>query len=86
MLMAKGENTVVERLARAIQVAHGDGGSEELFGSNIEAANAVLEVLKDPPQDMLQELNSWAVCSGYIDEGWSAAFELAIRNGSEVDS
>lgn len=43
----------------------------------VSVARAVLAVLRDPTPEMVDALNSWAQCEGYIEKGWAAAIDVA---------
>jgi hypothetical protein len=61
-------------------------------GGIVDQADAILAALaaagfavvpRKPTERMKAALNGWAVCAGYIEEGWAAACDAAAEAGHE---
>jgi hypothetical protein len=35
--------------------------------------------MRKPTDEMITALNGYAVCAGYIEEGWAAAIDVALK-------
>ena len=38
----------------------------------------VVGAMRDPPEKILDEMQSYALCAGYIPEGWNAAIDAIL--------
>lgn len=79
-----------ERLARAFcqEVSKGthllsfatdwDNAKDWQKADLLRCIDAILQALREPSPEMLSALNRMALCTGYIEEGWRAAIDIAL--------
>ena len=69
---------MVERVARAIVAEYGpDGWDADDYR---RMARAAIAAMREPTDAMIDVLNRHAQCEGFIEEGWRAAMDEALRN------
>ena len=46
----------------------------------LNLAQIAVEAMREPTDGMMAALQSYAVCAGYIQEGWAAAMNAALKD------
>lgn len=46
---------------------------------HVDGANAAIAAMREPTDAMKDALQSYAVCAGFVEEGWAAAMEEALK-------
>jgi hypothetical protein len=71
---------MVERVARAIQAAYGDGNEQETHPAALEAARAAIKAMRDPTVTMLAYgMDQTQVHSHIIKAAWKDMIDEALR-------
>ena len=78
---------MVTRVARVLEpqawAALGTGDTlayENRRKSSLRKARAAIQALRDPPARVLDAMQSYAQCAGYIPEGWNAAIDSILQD------
>lgn len=74
--------TMVERVALVVE-----NGPWGLIGKADARliARAAIEAMRKPTEEMERALNSYAVCAGYVPEGWGAAIDAALAEALDAN-
>jgi hypothetical protein len=77
---------MIADVARAVEVAWAtwkhDNRRQHVSWDDVPdqlLARAAIEALRKPPERVLAAFNSYAMCAGYISEGWEAAIDELLK-------
>ncbi len=86
---ARAPSAMVERVARAIyasiELKKPWDAAPKWHEPCRREARAAIEAMREPSREMVGAMEEWAGwCAGYIEEGWSAAIDVALGARAEA--